>query len=81
MAHVPRAICGDCNIEMRPQKNGVDIEMITEDGSPYYKISSDRYACPNCLRTIYVGMGEPFAFHFQDNYDNIKVDEVARFAV
>lgn len=45
MPHIPRAICGECNIEMRCVKSGVDIEMLLEDGAPYYKIQVDRHEC------------------------------------
>ena len=78
--HIPRAICGECNVEMRPVKNGVDIEMLLSDGQPYYKIQADLYGCSRCDKTMFVGFGHPFAQHFELGYADKKHDRQAEFA-
>lgn len=80
MAHVPNVICGECLVEMRCIKNGVEVEMMLEDNSPYYKAQADKYGCPTCGKEVIYGMGNPYAFHHQENYKNWKVDVQAEFA-
>ena len=81
---VPSAICCKCLTAMHPAKNGVFVEVTTKDGygntTPYYKISSDRYKCPKCGIEVLAGFAEePMAEHWQDNYDSILCDVVAKF--
>lgn len=79
MPHVPRAICGDCFAEMVPQKNGVMLEGILQDGRSYYKIAADCYKCPQCGHTMYIGFGAPMmSYHSQ--YDAIAASYQFDFA-
>lgn len=79
MPHIPRAICGECNTEMKCDKNGVNVEMLAKWGS-YYKIEADQWVCPKCGKTIIIGFADqPFAEHFQPDYEERKVDIQAEF--
>jgi hypothetical protein len=63
-------VCGDCRIEMRNNKTGVFIEMMTTEG-PYKVFSTDLYACPNCKKSAYINP-RPVAVaeHFQETYEH-----------
>jgi nitrous oxide reductase accessory protein NosL len=62
-------------------KNGVDLEMLLEDGAPYYKIQADRYGCNRCGATVLVGFADkPFAQHFEKDYGEKIVEMQAEFA-
>jgi hypothetical protein len=66
---------------MRCVESGVDIEMITETGMPYYKIQVDRYGCKECENTILVGFADhPYAHHFEDDYAKHEALGPYRFA-
>ena len=74
---MPRPICVKCQIEYRPETNGVVAEeMATGLGS--YKIwSGDLWKCPICEHLIISGFGnEPLAHHGQDDYEKRRLDEV-----
>ena len=80
MAHVPRAVCVPCQIEMRPSRNGVDLEMLLPTGKGYYKVQADEYQCPRCGHKTLVGFGEPFVHHYQPDYAKHEADMCAKFA-
>lgn len=82
--NVPLAVCCKCLVTMRPEKNGVFVEVLVKDGNgnviPYYKISSDKYKCPKCETEVFTGFAqEPIAEHWQDNYDSVLCDVKAEF--
>lgn len=61
-------LCG-CGRFMRPEKNGVTVEELMEDGAPYRLWDADLWACPECGARIVSGFGrEPLAEHYQPNY-------------
>lgn len=77
MPHIPRAICAQCNREMRPVKNAETLEaMVTnpdEPPRPYYKLSADRWGCDQCGIEVYVGMPlQVMAHHFDEKYERIE---------
>jgi len=54
---------------MRPKKNSVTVEELTEDGQPYKLWDADLYECPECGVEIIVGFGSgPIAEHYQPTY-------------
>ncbi len=80
MPHIPKVICGGCNVEMRRLKNGTKVEMLLEDGNPYYKINGDAFTCPRCSRTVITQFADrPFANNFDADYDKQAVDIQADF--
>ena len=68
-------ICVDCQIEMRPAKNGFVVELMAAD-RPYQKWSTDKWACPNCSFEVVVGFGrQPLAESWQGSeYESHKTD-------
>lgn len=82
----PRAICGACQVAMRPKKNGVVVEMMIAGGDgvpdrPYFKCEGDEWECPECKATVIIGMGQPIAEHWHPEYNEIEAADIqARFS-
>lgn len=82
MAHIPRAVCVPCKMEMRISRNSVELEMLLPTGKPYYQIEADEYACPKCGHTALVGFAqEPYIHHFDPEYQKYEPDMSAEFAL
>lgn len=80
MTHVPRAVCGKCQREMVPSKNGVMVEAFAAFGS-YYKIMADEYECPCCGTTVITGFAmRPNYHHFEPGYAGEPVNRRFAFA-
>lgn len=70
MPHIPRAICVECLSEMKCEENGVQVEMLLKDESPYYKVYADKWKCPYCGKEILIGFAEhPYMEHFELDYE------------
>jgi hypothetical protein len=85
MPEIPRVICGACNVQMFPLKNGRRLHVHTDNPDepapePYYKITYDRWGCGRCGASVYVGHGEPMALHFEPDYDRVRTDVDVRLA-
>jgi len=77
-------ICVRCNIEMRPDTNGVTALLMAYDPpQPYEAYDADLVKCPNCGLQVIVGCAtQAFWMHFYDAptpdskvfpvYENIK---------
>lgn len=75
MQHSLRAVCADCGVEMKPYKNGLMLEARLKDGRPYYKVSSDKWICPCCGWTAYIGFApEAIPSTDAERYDRIFPD-------
>lgn len=62
-----------CGVFMRVKQNGVIVEELLEDGSPYKLWSADLYECPNCAANIITGFANnPLAFNWQKEYAQLK---------
>ena len=62
-------VCVACNRFMRIEKNGVTVEELMDDGSPYKLWDADKYKCPSCGHEVISGFGrQPIAEHYQENY-------------
>lgn len=60
-----KPVCVECLVEMKPEKNGVYIELRTPQ--PYQIWSGDMWKCPNCKRKVVSGYGRaPVAEHFDE---------------
>lgn len=58
-------ICVECELEMRPLKNGVFAEEHCDYDKPYKIWHCDLWQCPKCGRQILAGFGlDPVAEHF-----------------
>lgn len=81
MTHIPKLWCLDCQLEMRVAEIGVILKAMKEDGTPYYKISSDKFKCDGCgTQVCLVSSGtEPIAFSHEPNFETIGWDLKVRF--
>jgi sarcosine oxidase delta subunit len=62
-------LCG-CGRFMRPKKNSVTVEEVTEDGRPYKLWDADLWECPECGNRIVAGFAsQPLAEHYQHTYE------------
>lgn len=77
MTHIPRAFCSNCGIEMKPLRNGVQLQVLTANRMEYYKIHSDRWGCPQCNNAIYIGFGSPIHPR-SEHYEDCKVHATVR---
>lgn len=60
-----RPVCVKCQIEMRPEKNGVGVLDMADFG-PYALWEADLWKCPSCSYEILTGFGqEPWAYHYE----------------
>ena len=58
-----------CGLFMRVKKNGVTVEELLEDGSPYKLWDADLWECVGCGVEVVSGFGsQPIAEHWQPNY-------------
>ncbi len=52
-------ICGQCQVGMRPYRNGVTvIETAHNPPMPYKFWSADEWECPECLSSVIVGLSQ-----------------------
>ncbi len=68
---MPKIVCIKCEVEYRPEKNGVNVEEMASFGS--YKLwSADLLKCPKCGNEIIGAFANrPFAEHFEDGYKKV----------
>lgn len=64
---MPVIVCTNCNLQMRPKKIGLPLELMTTDG-PYQLYMSDKFFCENCGHEVAAGIGKPLAEHFEADY-------------
>jgi len=66
-----RPICVSCQVEYRPEKNGVRVCEYASFG-PYKIYQADLWKCPKCDHLIIHGYGRnPEAEHFQDHFKEL----------
>ena len=83
MPSIPRAVCIDCGVRMRPKENGAHIEFQMgnrDDPKPYFKVMGDIWECPECDAAIAIGFGaNPLAEHYEgEKYDAVKTDYIVQ---
>lgn len=64
-----RPVCCKCHLEMRPDKNGVAVEVMASFGS-FKLIQADRYKCPGCGVQIITGFARVGIEHFEPDYQH-----------
>lgn len=65
-------LCG-CGRFMQVKRNGVTVEELLEDGSPYKLWDADLWACVECGVEIVAGFGRaPLAEHWQPEYWSLR---------
>jgi len=66
-----RPVCVKCQVEMRPEKNGVGVLDMANFG-PYKIWEADKWRCPECGYEVIAGFGkEAIAEHYQDSFGRI----------
>ena len=65
-----RPVCAKCEVEMRPEKNGVGVLDMAEFG-PYKIWDADLYKCPKCGYEVIVGFAHfAIAEHHEANFES-----------
>jgi hypothetical protein len=65
---MPKLVCVDCEIELKPQDNGIYV-IETASFGPYKIWSADVWVCPQCKHEVVAGFGNgPLAEHYQDKF-------------
>lgn len=64
---MPKIICVKCEIEFRPEKNGIIVKELFQKNTQIYKIIyADLWECPICGNQIIAGFADnPLAEHYQ----------------
>ncbi|MFH1742829.1 MAG: hypothetical protein ABIH23_27820 [bacterium] len=62
-----KMVCVKCEIEFRPEENGVHVHELMHNDTEIYKIwDADLWKCPSCGTLVVAGFGQkPFAEHFE----------------
>ena len=78
MSNIPKVVCG-CGFQMRAAQNGVvlqgQVRQENKELTPYYKISSDKFACPNCLNVVYLPASRPMVFQHEETFATVVADK------
>jgi len=70
---MPRILCVKCQVEFRPEKNGVYVKEMMHHDQDVYKIwDTDLWQCPCCNFQVVSGFANyPIAEHFQATFPRI----------
>jgi len=70
---VARLVCVKCEVELRPEKNGVVVPVMFMENTKVYEIyRADKWMCPKCGYEVVAGFGKlPMAEHFKDKCEEI----------
>ena len=69
-----RILCVNCQIELRPKKNGVDVLTMSHQPAPapptpYQAFQADLYRCPGCGLEVVAGFAlHPWGEHYQEDF-------------
>ncbi len=64
-------ICVICQVEYKPKKNGVNVELMANFGS-FELYEADKVECPGCGHQIITGYGsQPISIHFEKDYKEV----------
>ena len=67
-----RPVCPKCSRELHPEKNGVGVLDLNDNGKPYEVYDADLWKCPSCGMEVVGGFGNsPIAAHYQDNFQKM----------
>lgn len=67
---MPKIVCVGCQVEYRPDTNGVTvIDMFQRPPRPCKLYEGDMWRCPGCGHQIVAGLGQRYAEHFQSDFD------------
>lgn len=61
---MPKLVCRKCEIELKPEENGVVIVELCQKNKRVYKIwSADLWECRNCGNEVVAGFSSQPSFH------------------
>jgi hypothetical protein len=64
---MPKLVCGECEVELLPSVNGVDVIEYAWTG-PYKVWYADEYKCPNCGYRVISGFADKPFEHYQPEF-------------
>lgn len=74
---MPKSVCAKCEVELRPETNGVIVAEMFMDNQKIYKLwESDLWKCPECGIEVVLGFG---GMSFMEHYEgdiNAKLEEL-----
>jgi hypothetical protein len=66
---MPKMVCVPCEVELKPQENGV-LVIETAAFGPYKVWYADLWRCPKCDHETVAGFGNgPLKEHFEDGFE------------
>jgi predicted RNA-binding Zn-ribbon protein involved in translation (DUF1610 family) len=75
---MPKLVCVKCEVELKPEKNGVHVHELFQKNTAIYKVwEADLWKCPGCGFLIVAGFANvPTAEHYEkDRLQSILKDE------
>ena len=73
---MPKLVCVKCEVELRPELNGVKVvELFCSNKMPYKVWNTDKWKCPKCGYEIISGFGNgPLMEHWQGDIESFIRD-------
>jgi|WetSurMetagenome_2_1015567.scaffolds.fasta_scaffold01396_22 hypothetical protein len=69
---MPRPLCVKCQVEFKPERNDVVVDVLDGHGKSYQLWCADLWECPQCGNQIITGYGnEPYARRGQVDYAKV----------
>ena len=70
---MPKMICGKCEVELKPETNGIIIAEMFQQNQKIYKLwEADLWKCPICGIEVVAGFAQyNFAEHHKDDCEKI----------
>lgn len=70
---MPKSVCVNCEVELKPEHNGVIIAEMFQNNSKLYKLwEADLWKCPECGLEVILGFAQqPFMEHWQGPIEQV----------
>ena len=67
---MPKMVCVKCEVEFKPETNGVKVLELMNHNQDVYKIwDTDKWKCPICGTEVIAGFAQaPLAEHFENGF-------------
>ena len=74
---MPKSVCAKCEVELKPEENGVIVAEMMRNNTEIYKLwEADLWKCPECGVEVVLGFAlQAFMEHFEGDI-NAKLDEM-----
>jgi len=74
---MPKMVCGNCEIELKPETNGVLVIETMNGMEPYKLWRADLWKCGGCGIEVVTGFAkEPIAEHFEKGFTETMKREI-----